>query len=396
MVKEYKAIEVKPTGSNTPKSIIEQELEDITNTPPQNELEHQQEETEDQIDNNESPDSDDGDLEFDLDTNKPVEKQKPSDKPKQQEAEEDKPKPETKKPKNEPKKESRAQKRIKQLHSEKTEAEKRAEAAEQRAKELEKQLRTGSKTFKESEKVSLEKSLDSLSKQLTQAIQDGESEEIVRLQDEMVNTRIQLVGLQAELSQIDENNAQQEELEKQKPQQKQQQQQEVSEKIWDWIDEYPQFHPEKPEFDPVFHTAARTVSEMLVMEGYKDSEDDFYEELNNRLKNRFPEVFGIDDKNSVQYNNNTSEEDEETDEKDSSTPSKEVEIKEQTMSGSSRVPPNQGKPKRDRNSVVLSPEMVKQAERWGLTLEQMARRVAHNEKNRSRDGYVPILMGDKK
>ena len=288
---------------------------------------------------------------------------------------------------------SRAQKRIKQLHTEKTDLQKRLEQAEADKIALEAKVQEGSKTSKENIQTSLETQLSALTSSLKTAMEEGNTEEVVRIQDDMITAKMQLAGVQSELNRIKAEPTPTNQPQTQAPAPQ------IPEKALDWIEDYPQFQT-----DELFYVASITVSNQLVNEGFDDTSDDFYSELTERLSPRFPEVFGVADENSVKYtqahenadSSNTTEGS--SDVKDSPSAKKDnVPQVEQTVSGASRTPPHQGGKKSSgkSESVVLSPQMVTQAERWGLTLEQMARRVAHKDRN-SKGGYTPIFIKDTK
>lgn len=294
---------------------------------------------------------------------------------------------------------SRAKQRIKQLHSENKEKDEIILKKEQEIFELRQKLSNDYKTSKSTMKETLEKNLANLTKNLKQAMEDGDTDESIRIQDELITSKMQLAALTAELNNISVKEEQEKTQQKQKPAQKTEQidLSEVPDKALDWIDENPAFHPENKEFDATFHRMAVLISRDLLEEGFKDDEDYFYEELNSRLQPRFPELFGMDEKNSVNYKNKTNTSNQDEDGKQNSDDNNEVEETrskqyiEQTVSGASRTPIHQkGKKGRGKDSVVLDQLSVAHANRWGLSLEQIARRLAHQEKNRRDDGYVPI------
>jgi hypothetical protein len=216
------------------------------------------------------------------------------------------------------------------------------------------------------------------------AIENGEAAESVKLNEELIQTRAQLSDLTKELDNY---------VEVQAPPKKPTYPQEgVPEKALEWIDVHPEFKT-----DELFYVSSLTVSKQLIKEGYDDKSDDFYEELDARLSPRFPELFGMEEENVVKYDNkdknpNTSNEDEDEN-KEPSSSNKRQTIPEQTVSGASRASTqSRGTQKRGKDSVTLSPTDVRQAERFGLSLEQYARRIAHNSKNRRNDGYVEIKL----
>lgn len=346
---EYKEIDLK--AAPEPESIIEVELEDVTAEPEQKPVEENTDESQDSGD--------------------------------------EKPKEEKKKTPPTKRKPSRAQKRIKQVLSEKAELEAQLEEERQARFKAEQQYKVNSKDSKEGMKDNLEANLTTLTKALKEAMENGDAEAAVQLQDQMMNSKMQLAAVSAEINQLDNEP----EVEYQ-PQTKQQQAPEISEKALDWVDQYPQFKT-----DELFYVSALTVNKQLVNEGFDAESDEFYEELNTRLSTRFPEVFGIADENSVKYNQTPSNEelaDENNDSSHSKDDSNSIEI-EQTVSSSSRTPPHQGGKKHSGTSekVKLSAADVAQAERWGFSLDKMARRVAHRDKHRNSDGYTPIKIETK-
>lgn len=363
-------VEINTGPSKEPKSIVEVDLEDVT----------------DGIEEENETDDDEGSVEFDLESGeaKPVKKETPKKEEKKEEPKQQKPKEEDKKSFQQ--KGSRAKQRIKQLHSEKTDLAKQLDKERKERLELEKKLSEGSKQSKQSQKEILTKNLESLSRNLREAMENGDTEEVLKLQDELMDVKMQIAGVSSELQRMETTP----EPEQQQNNQSQQQA-EVPEKALEWIEDHPQFTT-----DELFYVAALTVNNQLINEGYDVEDDEFYEELNTRLAPRFPEVFGTANKNHVQYeedNKNASDEDEDGNENSSTNNDESSSKPEQTVSGASRTPPHQkGKKGRGKDSVVLSPEMVAQAERWGIGIEKMARRVAHNNKNKRNDGYVPIQI----
>ena len=283
------------------------------------------------------------------------------------------------------KKPSRAKKRIKQLHTEKTDLQQRLDQAEQEKEQLMLQLHTGSKDAKASLKDSLESTITNLSKGMQAAMEDGDSSESVRLQEEMMNAKMQLAGVTSELVNIDRATEQAAEKAKTAPKKVQADVADVPEKALDWIEEYPQFNT-----DQLFYVSAMTINNQLIEEGFDDNSTEFYTELDERMGARFPEVFGTQEKTPVEYTEDKDSSSEDEDGKTKTSKKKPRKV-EQTVSGGSRTPTSKST-KRGKGTVVLSPQDVKQAERWGLSLEQVARRVAHNETNTRTDGYVAIQI----
>jgi len=96
--------------------------------------------------------------------------------------------------------------------------------------------------------------------------------------------------------------------------------------------------------DSIMTAAALAIDSDLKEEGYDPNDDDFYSEINRRIKTAFPQKFG---------------EVEERVQENTSQPA-------QVVSGASRSSRNSGK------KVKLSQEDVRLANKWGIPLEQYA------------------------
>lgn len=293
-------------------------------------------------------------------------------------------------------KKSRSEKRIKQLHGEKTQLQRELQMERQARFEMEKQLKSDNKGTKEDKKQVLTKQLAILQQQLVDKAKEGDDEAVVRLQDEYFSAKMELSDLDKELKSWQEV--------KEQPQQQVQNQ--VPEKALEWIEDHPTFNT-----DELFYASAIIVNNQLVKEGFDPNSDEFYAEIDKRLAPRFPEVFGKKRKtvaskpqNDVQYTEDNLEDDDGEHFEDQDDES-EVEINEEPIkerkrplvSPSSRTGPSNAMSKvgTKPNTVVLSPADRAQAERWGLSVGQMARRILHSEKNARTDGYVPIFIDNK-
>lgn len=322
------------------------------------------------------------------------EPKEPKQEPHEKNEEEEKVSPKTKKKKqSDDKGVSRSEKRIKQLldlnkrkDAELEEKETAIRDLNKRLEELETSLSEGSKKSTTTMKSTLEGNLKVLTENLRKAMENGDADEAVRLQDEMMTTKMQLAGLDAELNRMDEQEKQKVKQQKEQPkQQKTNEQPDIPELALEWVKEHPQFTT-----DPMFYQFAMYTNNQLLQEGYDENSEDFYEELNERLAPRFPEIFGTKENNEVNYNNNNSSSNEEQEDENDVKQNK----PQQTVSsGSSRSPLTNKQSSRSKDTVKLSPEDIRQAERWGLSLDKIARRVAHAEKNKRNDGYVPIIVG---
>lgn len=272
---------------------------------------------------------------------------------------------------------SRAQKRIIDLNNEKKELAAQLEQERNARIAAERNFKDSRKSSQEGMAASLKQQLSLLSAQSKEALTDGDMELFMSMQDQMMDVKMALRDL-ATGREADEPEAP---VQRKAPAPQREQEPKVSDKAMSWVRDYPEFNT-----DPVFNGAALAVNRALLMEGYDANDEDFYEELNARLAPRFPEVFGIEEENDVEYS-----------EKKKSTPSK-ADVKRQspprqTVSEASRSNAMSGKT-RNKNTVRLSPEELKFAKDNGWTVEKMAKRKHHIEKNVDPDGYVSILMRD--
>jgi len=286
------------------------------------------------------------------------------------------------------KRKSRARERIKEVLAERDDFAAQFAAERREKEELKKQLLYGNTQTKESFKLALEDQIKSLTQQMSAAMRDGQSDLVVALQDQLINAKMELKPLTTELL------ANRQEIQKTESAPKTQAQapNQIPEKALEWISDHPEFRT-----DEVFNAAAIATNNQLLREGFDPKTDEFYEEIDTRLSKRFPELFGVASQNSVQLSNKTiSSDGKQPDVKDqvvdvAPAASTKVRTVEQVVSGSSRPSANTISKSRT-TQVTLSAQDVKQAEAWGWSLERMARRIAHQEANRSENGYVPIHM----
>ena len=275
------------------------------------------------------------------------------------------------------KRKSRANERIRELNTQKNDLREQLENERRERMQLQAQLLQGNKTSKESMKGSLAQQETLLTNQLKEAIRNGEADLVVDLQSQIWDVKAQLAGITHELAKMPE---------KIEPAQNEAPQRKINRKATAWVEDHPEFKT-----DEVFHAAAMAINNRLVAEGWDSDSDDFYSELESRLAPRFPEVFGTKEENDVEY---------ETEQNTSSSRKPDVtkvaksQSFQQTVAGASRNPVSSvpGARKSSKNSVTLTSQEIAQAEQWGWTLERMAKRKLHMEKNRKDDGYVPILM----
>jgi len=128
--------------------------------------------------------------------------------------------------------------------------------------------------------------------------------------------------------------------------QQQQQTQEYDPKAVEWATKNSWFGQ-----DQIMTAAALTIDQELKGEGYDPSDDDFYEEVDNRLRQRYPHKF--QDANSEPETPRL---------QNTATSSAQV------VAGASRTP----KTSQSNNKVKLTQEDVRLANKWGIPLEKYA------------------------
>ncbi len=278
-----------------------------------------------------------------------------------------------------PQQTSRAKKRIRELAAEKNDLSAQLVQERQANQELLTRLQEGNKTSKEVLLANLANQLELINSQIKQAIENGESDKVVDLQKKHTKTMIDMSKLEDQHTPV----SRQPNMFTEQPQSTPVK---PSRKALEWIEEHPTFKT-----DRVFYNMAMMTNNDLLQEGFDPDSDDFYEEINNRLAPRFPEVFGEDTETDVEY----SDTEENRPRKDVKSP------KQQTVSGASRTS-NSSQPRNSKTStkVKLTPEDLDLARKWGWSLERIAKRKLHIETTKNSpdyNGYVPIAMpGNKK
>ena len=237
-----------------------------------------------------------------------------------------------------------AEKRIRQLVKQRKEREEQVVSLQIQNEELNKKL-----LGKENEVQSMGKrTLDMSEKQLTdkialakevylEAFDEGEKEKLLNAQ-EMLNEA------QSDLRAVNSAKARYAHQEQQAVEQPVAQQQQVPQAASDpkaeqWASDNDWFGK-----DNVMTAAALAIDAELKNEGYDPSDNDFYQEIDNRIKTSFPHKF---------------EEDKERVQETTSSPA-------QVVSGSSRSSPS------SRKKVKLSQEDLRLAQKWNIPLETYA------------------------
>jgi hypothetical protein len=237
-----------------------------------------------------------------------------------------------------------AEKRIRQLVKQRKEREEQVTSLQIQNEELNKKLlgkenevqSMGKRTLAMSEKQLTDKI--ALAKEVyLEAFEEGEKEKLLNAQ-EMLNEA------QGDLRAVNSAKARYAHQEQQAVEQPVAQQQQVPQAASDpkaeqWASDNNWFGK-----DNVMTAAALAIDAELKNEGYDPSDNDFYQEINNRIKTSFPHKF---------------EEDKERVQETTSSPA-------QVVSGSSRSSPS------SRKKVKLSQEDLRLAQKWNIPLETYA------------------------
>ena len=235
-----------------------------------------------------------------------------------------------------------AEKRIRQLIRQRKERDEKLQKMEERLNTLqgelqqkEEQLSTSIKSSIDSSEVQLNNNLESAKSIYKQAIESGDVDAQVAAQENISKAY-------AELSQ--ENYTAQ--AEQQQVSQPQQQSPKYDPKAVDWAAKNDWFGK-----DQIMTTAALSIDQELKDEGYDPSDDDFYGEIDSRLRSRYPQRFQA----------TPTQEPETPRLQDTSSNSAQV------VAGASRTPKTS-----KSNKVKLTQEDVRLANKWGISLEKYA------------------------
>ena len=254
-----------------------------------------------------------------------------------------------------------AEKRIRQLIRQRKERDEHIQALIQKNEELNTNLRT-----KDKEVNTLGKSsLDASEKQLTdkielaravyaEAFEEGDKDRVLKAQEMLNDAQIDLKSVTAAKNNYQEIEDVPQQAQPQ-PQQQVRQQPANDPRAEDWASKNDWFGK-----DNVMTAAALAIDAELKGEGYDPADQDFYQEIDNRLKQAFPQKLG-NSQERVQEN--------------TSQPA-------QVVSGGSRSSSSNSR------KVKLSKEDVRLAQKWNIPLEKYA---AEKLKVDDSDGYTNIL-----
>jgi len=250
-----------------------------------------------------------------------------------------------------------AEKRIKQLIRQRKE---REEEIEKLRTEVE-NLRSSVKTKEQELSTSLKTNIDSSQGQITsrieqareifkQAADSGDTDRMLAAQEEMSKAYAESMVVQQQQQAWEEYNARLEAAGQTAEQHvPQQQPQQYDPKAVAWASKNSWFGQ-----DQIRTAAALAADAELKSEGYDPADDDFYEEIDNRLRSQFPHMY----EEPV-----TATKQQEATPRLQDTPSNSAQV----VAGASRTPQTSRS-----NKVKLSQEDVRRANKWGIPLEQYA------------------------
>jgi hypothetical protein len=251
-----------------------------------------------------------------------------------------------------------ATRRIKKLLFERQELEKHIQALIQKNEELNTNLRTKDKEVNTLGKTSLDASQKQLTDKIelaravyTEAFEEGDKDRVLKAQEMLNDAQIDLKAVTAAQSNYKEI---EEQIVPQQAQPQPQRPQRTDPRAEKWAADNDWFGT-----DNVMTAAALAIDAELKGEGYDPEDQDFYKEINKRVKSAFPHKFG-EDQNRVQET--------------IATPA-------QVVSGGSRSSPTSSK------KVKLSKEDVRLAQKWDIPLERYA---AEKLKVDNSEGYTNI------
>ena len=256
-----------------------------------------------------------------------------------------------------------AEKRIRQLVKQRKDKEDEVVRLIRQNEELNSRLNNTQKEFTNISKLNLDATEKQLKDKLelargayTTAHQDGDAEKILKAQEFLNDAQNDLKSVGATKMQFKEPEVKQTQQQVQRPQYQQQPTPDPKAQSWaeknDWFGE-----------DKIRTAAALAIDADLKEEGFNPTDDDYYSEVDNRLKEAFPHRYKNGEVEEVR--------------KQESSPA-------QVVAGGTRSTPGSNK------KVKLSKEDVRLASKWNIPLEQYAQ---EKLKATSADGeYTTINM----
>jgi hypothetical protein len=256
-----------------------------------------------------------------------------------------------------------AEKRIRQLVKQRKDKEDEVARLIKQNEELNSRLNNTQKEFTNISKLNLDATEKQLKDKLelargayTTAYQDGDAEKILKAQEFLNDAQNDLKSVGATKMQFKEPEVRQTQQQVQQPHYQPQPTPDPKAQSWaeknDWFGE-----------DKIRTAAALAIDADLKEEGFNPTDDDYYSEVDNRLKEAFPHRYKAEEVEEVR--------------KQETSPA-------QVVAGGTRSTPS------SKNKVKLSKEDVRLANKWNIPLEQYAQ---EKLKATSADGeYTTINM----
>jgi hypothetical protein len=244
----------------------------------------------------------------------------------------------------------RAQKRIRQLVRQRKEKEEEVARLLADKQELEKRLTTNqsnqfdlTKTSLESQEKSLENQLNLAKQNYLDAFEKDDKSQLLKAQEALNEAQINLNSVKTNKVNFDKDYENYQNSIKQQPvQQSQPQQPQYDPKAVAWAEKNEWFGQDK-----MMTAAALALDAQLKEEGFNPSDDDFYKEVDVRLKDAFPNKFKTSEQETQQVRQKAT----------SSTS--------QVVAGTSRTPASK--------KIKLSQEDVRLANKWNIPLDRYAK-----------------------
>jgi hypothetical protein len=244
----------------------------------------------------------------------------------------------------------RAQKRIRQLVRQRKEKEEEVARLLADKQELEKRLTTNqsnqfdlTKTSIESQEKSLENQLNLAKQNYLDAFEKDDKNQLLKAQEALNEAQINLNNIKSNKVNFEKDYENYQNAVKQQPvQQSQPQQPQYDPKAVAWAEKNEWFGQDK-----MMTAAALALDAQLKDEGFDPADDDFYKEVDVRLKDAFPNKFKTSEQETQQVR-----------QKATSSPS-------QVVAGTSRTPASK--------KIKLSQEDVRLANKWNIPLDKYAK-----------------------
>ena len=244
----------------------------------------------------------------------------------------------------------RAQKRIRQLVRQRKEKEEEVARLLADKQELEKRLTTNqsnqfdlTKTSIESQEKSLENQLNLAKQNYLDAFEKDDKNQLLKAQEALNEAQINLNNIKSNKVNFEKDYENYQNAVKQQPvQQSQPQQPQYDPKAVAWAEKNEWFGQDK-----MMTAAALALDAQLKEEGFDPADDDFYGEVDTRLRKTFPTKFETSGQETQQVR-----------QKATSSPS-------QVVAGTSRTPASK--------KIKLSQEDVRLANKWNIPLDKYAK-----------------------